>query len=454
MLPLAARIYTKDDFGGLALVLGFVGMASPFLTLRYEIAVVLVRSAAAARALLWGLLGISVIGYAIIAGIVVAAPTLLAYVVAPELMASLRTPVLLHVAGCVLDVSMIAWLQRKKAFATIAASQVAGALATAVVVLGAPFIADPALPVLAWAYSIGPLVGGAVLCFGTVGTGLWDWRFAGDRRRTLMLLAKYRVYPTYTLPLTLSGLVSERTLLLYLSTAFSVGVLGGFFPVRQLLFGVVNLVTNSISRVMFPHMSHMTEGVLAARQLLLSMARGIATIGGLSLGLVWLYSPDLTLALFGDRWKDVAAMMPWIAAHAASDAITGWQGRILDLEGRQKAAAVLQIAGDVASVLAIVALWLAGVTATVAVAVVSIFGIAHAVAWLVVAYRLIGIGAREAIVCIGVLVASAAAAAMTAMLCNLALGHVAGMIVSFAIASCSMVAMLLWAAPHWRPETV
>src|SRR5262245_30829976 len=81
MLPLAARIYTKDDFGGLALVLGFVGMASPFLTLRYEIAVVLVRSAAAARALLWGLLGISVIGYAIIAGIVVMGPTLLAYVV-------------------------------------------------------------------------------------------------------------------------------------------------------------------------------------------------------------------------------------------------------------------------------------------------------------------------------------------------------------------------------------
>src|SRR2546429_9296059 len=98
MLPLAARIYTKDDFGGFALVLGFVGMAPPFLTLRYEIAVVLVRSAAAARALLWGLLGISVIGYAIVAGIVVTAPTLLAYVVAPEVIANLRTPVLLHVA--------------------------------------------------------------------------------------------------------------------------------------------------------------------------------------------------------------------------------------------------------------------------------------------------------------------------------------------------------------------
>jgi hypothetical protein len=136
-------------------------------------------------------------------------------------------------------------------------------------------------------------------------------------------------------------------------------------------------------------------------------------------------------------------MMPWIAAHAALLAITGWQGRILDLERRQKTDAVLQIAGDVASVLGIVVLWFAGVTATVAVAVVSTLGIANAVAWLVVAYRLTGIGAKEAIACVGVLVASAAAAAMTAFLCNLALGHAAGMIVSFAVA-CGIVARLLW----------
>jgi O-antigen/teichoic acid export membrane protein len=453
MLPLAARIYTKDDFGGLALVLGFVGMAPPFLTLRYEIAVVLVRSAAAARALVWGIFGISAVGYAIVAGVVVTAPALLAYVVDPELMASLQAPVLLHVAASVLNVSIVAWLQRKKAFATIATSQFTAALATAALVLGAPFTVDPTLPVLVWAFSIGALVTSGVLCIGSVGTGLFDRRFAGRCRRTLLLLSKYRVYPAYCLPLSMSALVSDRALLLYLSTAFSVGVLGGFFPVRQLLFGFVNLVTASISQVVFPHMSQMAEGVLAARRLVLSMARSIAVIAGLSLGLVWLYSTELTLALFGDQWKDFAAMMPWIATHAATVAIAGWQGRILDLARRQRADAMLQIAGDFASVLGIVALWLAGVTATVAIAVVSTLGIAHAVAWLIVAYRLTGIGATEAIACIGALVASATAAAMIAMVCNIALGHAAGMIVSLTVILCGMVAILLWTVPHWRVET-
>jgi O-antigen/teichoic acid export membrane protein len=452
MLPLAARIYTKNDFGGLALVLGFVGIAPPFLTLRYEIAVVLVRSVAAARALVWGVLGISAVGYAIVAGVVVSAPALLAYVVDPELVARLRTPVLLHVAASVLNVLIIAWLQRRKAFATIATSQLAAALGTAALVLGAPLIVDPTLQVLVWAYSIGALATSGVLCLGTVGTGLFDRRFAGKYPRALLLLVKYRVYPTYTLPLSISSLVADRALLLYLSTAFSVGVLGGFFPVRQLLFGVVNLVTSSISQVVFPHMSQMAKRALAVKRPLLSMARGIATIAGLSLGFVCLYSTELTLALFGDQWKDVAAMMPWIAAHAASVAIVGWQGRILDLERRQRVDAMLQIAGDVASVLGIVALWLAGVTANVAVAVVSTLGIAHSIVWLIVAYQVTGIGGREAVSSLCVLAASAAAAAITALLCKLALGHAAGMIVSFAVVACSMVATLLWAAPHWRAE--
>jgi O-antigen/teichoic acid export membrane protein len=252
-LLLAARLYSKDDFGGLALALGFVGLVQPFLTLRYEIAVVLARTNEAARSLVYGVLGIALCIYAVVALLVVAAPGLLAGLIRPDVIAGLRAPVLLHLAASVVIVSLTAWLQKHKAFGTIAASQFVGALGTAVLVLGAPFVVEATLTALVWGYAGGALLSALILAAPTPRSGLF--RLGVQSGRIWRLLAKYRVYPTYSLPLTISSLISDRALLLYLSGAFSLGTLGGFYSVRQLLFGLVHLVTSSINQVVFPYIS-------------------------------------------------------------------------------------------------------------------------------------------------------------------------------------------------------
>jgi lipopolysaccharide exporter len=438
MLPLAARLYSKDDFGGLALALGFAGMLPPLLTLRYEIAVVLVRSAAAARTILWGLLAIALVGYAIVALLVIATPDLLSHVIEPHLIANLRAPVLLHIGATVLNVAIAGWRQRSKAFGVIAASQVGGTLTTAVVALGAPFVVGPSLPVLVWAYAIGTSASVAVLTLGSERIVFPGKSLMGNPRRILILLAKYRVYPSYSLPLTVSSLVSDRVLLVYLTT-FSVGTLGGFFPVRQLLFGLTHLVTASISQVVFSHVSQMATGIASARRALLSIARGIAITAGLGLGWLYLYPTELTLILFGERWRGVAPMIPWIATHAAALAISGWQPRLLDIARRQRTDAMLQIVGDCSLLACIATLWWLGVSATVAVAAVSMFGVAQSIAWLIIVYRVLGLGAKQAIACESLLPLAVAGGGIMALLCKVALGNVTGMIVSFAATAFAML---------------
>ena len=444
-LLLAARLYSKDDFGGLALALGFVGLVQPFLTLRYEIAVVLARTDQAARSLVYGALGIALCIYAVVSLVVVAAPGLLAGLIPPDAIVGLRAPVLLQLAATIVIVSLTAWLQKHKAFGTIAASQFVGALGTAVLVLGAPFVVEATLTALVWGYAGGALLSALILAAVTPRSRLFRRVQSG---RIWPLLAKYRVYPTYSLPLTISSLTSDRALLLYLSGAFSLGTLGGFYSVRQLLFGLVHLVTSSINQVVFPYVSQTAKGVAGAKQPLLAMTRAIAMTTGLGLGWLCLHATPVTLMLLGDRWLDVAQLMPWIAAHAAAVSLVGWQGRLLDVERRQRLDAMLQMAGDVAALVGLGFLWLATASVTTVVATISIIGIGHAALWLITAYRVTRLGTSQATACMALLGASALAAAALAALCKLAFGPLVGMMVSLAIIAVGVAIALLGMAKH------
>jgi lipopolysaccharide exporter len=443
MLPLAARIYSKDDFGGLALALGFIGVVQPLLTLRYELAVVLARSSEAARAIYWGLSCIAFTSYLAVALLVIAAPDLFGAVVDAQLVWTLRAPVLLHLAAVTSSVILSAWLQRRRAFQVIVTAQFVGALMTAASVLGVPALVEPNLNVLVWSHAAGVSLSTAVLVIGNIQLGLFSSRPPGSAIRIVRVLKKYRVYPTYSLPLSLSSLFSDRAVLLYLSAAFSLSTLGAYFAVRQLLFGLVHLLTSSISQVVFSYGSRIPNGIASAKKPLLAMARGIAVTAGLALGCICVYSNELTLVLFGDRWIEVAEMMPWIAGHAAAVSVIGWQGRLLDIDRRQSLDAMLQISGDVALIGAIGLLWLLRVSPITAVASVSMVGAASAFVWITVAYRATKLGLGQALVCEAVLLASALGGAALALMSRAVLGLLSGLIISLAITGFGMLAAIL-----------
>jgi O-antigen/teichoic acid export membrane protein len=452
-LPFAARLYSKDDFGGLALVVGFVGLIQPILTLRYEIALILPRSDAVARGLAYGLLFIAGAGYLVVAVLVALAPDLLSPFADPKVIAVLRPLVLLHLASGVLTVTLTAWLQRKTRFKIVALSQFLGALTTAICVIGAPLVLAPDLVVLFSGYVAGAVVSALVVASGAILNGFLSRAGTGSLRRIRRLLLKYRVYPTYSLPLSLSLLISDRTLLLYISSAFSLAALGGFYSIRQLLFGLVHLVTASISQVIFAYAARTSGGISGLRKPLLTLAGGISAAAGAALGWVFVNATEVTLVLLGEDWLDVATMVPWIAGQASVAAIIGWQGRLLDVEGRQRLDAVLQMGGDAATLILIGFLWVLAVPEKFAVAAICTVGMCHGISWLAIVYRVTGLGLMNAFRAFIFLPAAALATALVAALADRELGPTTGAAASFAVSALAVCAVVVLTVRRLHRQT-
>lgn len=237
----------------------------PLLTLRYEIAVVLSSGDRPTRNILRGLLAIARFGYFGLVVFVVALPSPLANVVPSQVVAEVLVPVLIHVAALTLNVAWSAWLQRKKRFALMSWTQVAGSVITAAWVLAAAFLGSASPGALVWGHAMGLGVATGMVVAGCASSGLFQGGFFGKVRRVTALLRQYRVYPLYSLPLTLSHQASDRTRMIYITSAFSLSLLGGVFSVRQIILGVVYVVTGSMPQVVFPHLCQ-GGGLLASRR--------------------------------------------------------------------------------------------------------------------------------------------------------------------------------------------
>jgi O-antigen/teichoic acid export membrane protein len=244
--------------------------------------------------------------------------------------------------------------------------------------------------------------------------------------------------------------------LLYLSSAFSVATLGGFFSVRQLLFGIVLVVNNSIRQVVFAHAAQMKHRLASAKRSLLTMSAGIAVAAGLGLGWLWIYATEVTGILFGDQWLDAAGMLPWIALQASIVAVTGWHDRLLDIAGRQRLAVLLQAGGDIALLVVIGSLWVASASPQVAVAIVSVTIFAYNAVWLSVIYHVTGSGAKCVALPLGLLLASTLCAALLASAAKVGVGANYGIFTSFAViataAATALVIVVRTLARHSVPH--
>jgi O-antigen/teichoic acid export membrane protein len=172
------------------------------------------------------------------------------------------------------------------------------------------------------------------------------------------------------------------------------------------------------------------------------MASGIATMAGIGLGFASSYPREITLLLFGERWLEIAPIIPWIAGHAAFLSISGWQGRLLDVAGRQKADAMLQILGDVTLIGAIGVLCFLDMSAIGAVAAISTVGVASSALWLVAAYRITGLGLAYAIRYIVILVLASGSMWAAASLAGAVLGPRTGLLLCTAIAVGAVLTVL------------
>lgn len=346
-MAFVTRIYAPADLGIWAIVFTMAGFLLPLATLRYEVAVVIAPTRRMAAAL------VLVIGAGSLA---VAAAVAMSMLVAPhqlvEAVSGLSTDkqgllslvpfVLALLAG---QAMLQAWLTRARKFGALSLAQLVQAIVTAAATLLLPLVAGASGATAA----AGAMLGLAVALVVTAGFCGTEILAFVDRRLSCVArsaILRFKVYPLYLVPYTLSAGLSERVIQVVLASAYSLSALGAFYVARQLVMALARLVVEPLRQVNFAHSAgqgHATQTKDRVGRILRLLIH--AQSACLAFALFWL-TPIVT-ALTGASWARLGDFAWWILFPASSYLLIGWLDRMLDVLGRQRLAVVLQLVSDV-----------------------------------------------------------------------------------------------------------
>ena len=300
------RVYAPDDYGTWVVLLALAGFFLPFATLRYDIALVIAPTRRIAAALFMAVFAFTVVTSALaLVGLVVAPGRVLEIV--PGLSSDqsgwlVLVPFVLVLLSC--HLMLQSWLIRERQFGALSTTQLLQALVTAAATL---------LLALALGANAGAAATGAIAGFvSAIFFMAWCARphlFEAAGRRRLDILARhglrrYKVYPLYMVPYSLSAVLTERVLQLALAGSYSLGVLGAFYVARQVVTAPSALLSQALRQVVLAYGAQLDEraGLRERVNRVLLLVEVLAP--ALAFGIVWLEpSSSQRSATSGRIWR-------------------------------------------------------------------------------------------------------------------------------------------------------
>jgi O-antigen/teichoic acid export membrane protein len=385
------RIYAPDVYGTWVILLAVAGFFLPFATLRYDIALVLAPTRRIAAALFVAVAALTALMSALVLASVLAVPGWVLEIVTgfrPDQSGWLvLVPVVLVLLSC--HLMLQSWLTRERQFGALSTTQIVQSMVTAAAILLLP---------LAVGANAGAVAGGAIMgLVSAIFCMAWCARpqlFEAVSRRRLDVparhgLRRYKVYPLYTVPYSLSASLSERILQIVLAGSYSLGVLGAFYVARQIVTAPSALLSQAFRQVVFAYGAQLDDGAQLRERVNRAIALLVEVLApALAFGIVWL-EPIIRVAL-GDHWPNLSDFAWWIMFVAAMFLLAGWLDRVLDVLGRQQVGVVLQVGSDLVLVGVALSGPRFGLDAVGLVAALSIVGTLTNIVWLIVVLRLLG----------------------------------------------------------------
>jgi O-antigen/teichoic acid export membrane protein len=346
-MAVVTGIYAPAHLGVWAIVLTLSGFLVPLATLRYDLAVVIAPTPRMAAALVLVTGASSLVVAAVVAFALFMAPRQLLEAISglgsdrQALLALVPFVLVLLAAQAMLQ----AWLTREREFGAVSLVQVVQATVTAAATLLLPLVAGASAATVAAGAMLGFSVG-VVVTMGFCGREIAC--FADRRLKSVIRSAfrRFKVYPCYLVPYTLSSGLAERVIQVVLAGAYSLSALGAFYVARQLVMALARLIVEPLRQVNFAHAAGKVDAAhTKARvgRILRMLIHGQAAC--LGFGLFWM-APVVT-ALTGASWARLADFAWWIMFPASTYLLIGWLDRMLDVLGRQRLAVVLQLGSDV-----------------------------------------------------------------------------------------------------------
>jgi O-antigen/teichoic acid export membrane protein len=346
-LPLTTRLYEPADLGASAIILTFSGFLVPLATLRFDLAVVLAASQRTAAALMLSMvLGILALVIAIGAAAIIGGGPLLARLTgltADNSSLLVFVPVAFVLLG--LQAVFHAWLTRERKFATLSTVQFVQAIATVIATLTLPFMLGASGATATLAATLG-LALAVALAARTAAPEAWLAIGKGKLGQAMWQgVRRYRVYPKYILPYTLSSGLAERILQAVIATVYSLSALGAFYTARQLMLAPAMLIDTTLRPALFAHSARNADMPATRRRI----AKLFGVVAGLQLPLLvycLFWMKPVLLFLVGPKWTVLADFAWWYIIPGTTMALLSWLVRMFDVLGRQKLQVGLRLAAE------------------------------------------------------------------------------------------------------------
>jgi O-antigen/teichoic acid export membrane protein len=209
-------------------------------------------------------------------------------------------------------------------------------------------------------------------------------RFSNIKRA----MKRYRVYPIYTLPYSLSVAFTERALQVAIASMYSLTFLSTYYVARQILLAPAQIVSAAMRNVLLSHGAR-HDSIEETRPYVANLVGlfSAACAPLLATGAIWL--KPIILVMLGDRWPNMADLAWWCMWPGATLMLTGSIDRLFDLAGRQRTAVLLQLCSDSATLGIIVLVWYFKWTGLTMVTLISCGLAAYNMIWFIIILRIV-----------------------------------------------------------------
>ncbi|OAD21702.1 O-antigen translocase [Candidatus Thiomargarita nelsonii] len=199
----------------------------------------------------------------------------------------------------------------------------------------------------AMSYVIGSLVSQGTIAVITMIVSLKHGLYATSMpfRLNYRILMRYRVYPTYMAPYSLSQSIVDSGFLVALGGIFNVGTLGAFHLARQLAYLPIALIANNLRQVIYSHAAKLKSPKDINPQIK-AILTSLASFQMPIIIFAIFFSSDFIVLIFGKAWQNTGEFLRWIVLSASVLLLTSWLDRMFDVYAYQRLSVILQLISD------------------------------------------------------------------------------------------------------------
>jgi len=300
LVPVVARIFEPEHFGVAAVFLAIIATLGPLSTACFDMAIVLTKSESEASKLV-KFSALVLIVFAVFVFMFLAVVYLWGVNV-PLLeeigVFSWLIPVVILLFGIINILEN--WLTRKKAYSSIAGSDVIQAAVMPVTRIGLGLYYGSSVTVLIFGYLIGTFSKIALIMKSILSNK--ELIIKNEKIEISKLIYEYRDFPLYSTPSRFLRSLSKSLPVLMMSYMFSPAIAGFYAMADRLVSMPTDSVAASVRRVYIQKASEYNNKNISLEKIFIKITLALFFIGVIPFGILWTNGEEIVGFILGDRW--------------------------------------------------------------------------------------------------------------------------------------------------------